>query len=44
MSSTQQVAVPEGYARLVSKEGAEFLIELRYANISPVLRSMLQGN
>lgn len=35
--------VPEGYVKLISSDGYEFIIETRYAQISSVLRAMLSS-
>lgn len=35
--------VPEGYVRLVSSDGYEFLVEQKYAELSTVIKMMMKG-
>ena len=35
--------VPEGFVRLISGDGFEFLVEEEYAKLSKVIKKMLEG-
>eukprot|EP00171_Calliarthron_tuberculosum_P019270 IDg19270t1 len=42
LKQSESVPVPEGYLRLISSDGYEFLVEQKYAEISPVIKMMMK--